>query len=85
MLSFQTTSEKDRAIAHGYDNQDCTGKPIFTVYFIPDYHSPPAVESADPSKLLLNEQFRLQEVMSRASNLTKIHFGTEAFQYTELP
>ena len=67
MLSFSSNSEKDRAIAHGYDNEDCTGKPIFTVYFIADYHSPPAVQASDPSQLLINEQFRLQEEFALSS------------------
>lgn len=61
MLSFTSTGEKDRAIAYGYDNSDCTGKPIFTVYFIPDYHSEPAISTESPGELLINEQFRLQE------------------------
>ena len=47
MLSFNG-GEDDLAIAYGYGNPECAGAPMFTVYFIPDYHSEPAIESSDP-------------------------------------
>ena len=59
MLSF-TGDEDDLAIAYGYNNEECAGEPIFTVYFIPDYHSEPAIESSDPKSLVANERYRLQ-------------------------
>ena len=59
MLSFEG-GEKDIAIAYGYNNEDCSGTPLFTVYFIPDYHSPPAIDSNDPRTLVANERYRLQ-------------------------
>ena len=61
MLSFTSTSEKDRAIALGYDNKECLGNPVFTVYFIPEYNSEPQIQTSDPSSLIANERFRLQE------------------------
>ena len=61
MLSFTSTSDKDRPVALGYNNKECISKPIFTVYFIPEYNSPPAIETSDPKSLVKNEQFRLQE------------------------
>ena len=64
MLSFTSRSDKDRPIALGYNNKDCIGKPIFTVYFIPEYNSEPAIETSDPKSLIRNEQFRIQEEFS---------------------
>ena len=61
MLSFTSKTDKDRAIALGYDNKECVGKPIFTVYFIPDYNAEPEIQTSDPASLIVNERFRLQQ------------------------
>ena len=64
MLSFSKKTEDDIPIAHGYNNEECIGKPIFTVFFVADYYSEPAIDSASPHEVIENERFRLQEEFS---------------------
>ena len=60
MLSFHEDTKKNSfPIAHGYDNRECIGKPIFTIFYIPDFSSPPEITSNDPKSLLESDRYRL--------------------------
>lgn len=60
MLSFSETDDSI-PIAVGYSNKDCIGRPLFKVYFVPDYakDSAPLIASDSPTELIDNERFRL--------------------------
>lgn len=60
MLSFDRRSEEDIEVAHGYDNSGCLGKPSFTIYFIAEWNSPPAIDSGDPKSVISGERFRIK-------------------------
>ena len=76
MLSFSETKDSI-PIAIGYDNKDCVGKPIFKVYFVPDYakESQPLISSDSPTELIDNERFRLMTEYG-LSNLEFEHMVT---------
>jgi len=63
MLSFHKVEDSDFPIAQGYNNKECIGAPIFTVYFVNDYKksTPPAIESNDVKSMLDNDQYRIQK------------------------
>ena len=62
MLSFHRMKDTDYPIAMGYNNKECIGNPIFTVYFVDDYSdsTAPAIESSDTKSLVQNERYRIQ-------------------------
>ena len=62
MLSFHKVKDEDYPIAMGYNNKECIGKPLFTVYFVNDYaeSTAPAIESNDAKSLVENERYRIQ-------------------------
>ena len=74
MLSLHMTSDKDYPIAHGYSTKECTGTPIFTVYFVNDYSdsTAPAIESTDHKSLVETDRYRIQ----REFALSKHEFET---------
>lgn len=60
MLSFQEdTKKKSFPIAHAYNNEACVGRPIFTIFYIPDFSGPPEITSSDPKSLLESDRYRL--------------------------
>ena len=62
MLSFHKNEKKQSIpIAHAYKNEDCEGKPAFTIWYIRDYTGPPQISSSDPKSLLENDRFRLMQ------------------------
>ena len=68
MLSFTSNDpDNDKAIAHGFDNEECMGEPKFTVYFKPEYYADPEISSSEPKALLRTEQFRIQEEFSMST------------------
>ena len=73
MLSFPETKDSI-PIAVGYNNKDCIGKPLFKVYFVPDYakDSPPMIASDSPNELIDNERLRL---------MTEYGLSKEEFQH----
>ena len=66
MLSFNKINDEDYPIAHGFDNKECHGQPIFTVYFVNDYadSTPPAIETNDPKSLIETDRYRIQKEFS---------------------
>jgi hypothetical protein len=74
MLSFHKTSDKDFPIAHGYNNKECVGSYIFTVYFVNDYKksSPPAIESDDIRSIIDNESYRIQKEFALSKHELRI-------------
>ena len=63
MLSFHKVNDSDFPIAQGYNNKECIGASIFTVYFVNDYKksTAPAIESNDLKSMLDNDQYRIQK------------------------
>ena len=60
MLSFsQHSKKKSIAIAHGFHNERCEGKPAFTIWYIQDYTSPPEITTSDPEALMTSERYRI--------------------------
>ena len=60
MLTFDRLTAKDVPLAWGYNNDEGTGKPRFTVYFTPRYSGDTAITTDDIGALLKNERLRLQ-------------------------
>ena len=71
MLSFSETKDSI-PIAVGYANKDCVGRPLFKVYFVPDYakESQPMIASDNPKELIETERFRLMSEYG----LSKVEF-----------
>ena len=62
MLSFEKLTEKDQALAWGYDNEEGVGTPDFTVWYTPRYKGKTAITSSDVLGLLSSERLVMQSI-----------------------
>ena len=62
MVSFEKLTEKDQALAWGYDNEEGVGTPDFTVWYTPRYKGKTAITSSDVLGLLSSERLVMQSI-----------------------
>ena len=60
MLSFnESKKKKSIPIAHAFNNENCDGKPIFTIWYIQDYTSGPEITTSDPKSLMSTDRYKI--------------------------